>query len=359
MSWNHYPAETAIRNEKLDIIKYLFSFKDIKEKYMNNDNNIFRLMIALYGTGEEEEMYDYILTELNITDGKLLQMINYKYIPDTNEKTKFESSDSWIFHRFSFFPRVARFVDSPIRLKRFIARVGKKVFIDNILNYNNWNQNALEVVAPYTDMDCLKFLLSYDEIKEKYLNSDRFLWRLLYRLFVVCTYIKNMKYIVENLKGIEAKMGELLSQRYEWDDGEVGEGATAYSRYSIVGMVAFQGGVEVLKYIKLIIGDKSFADAIFLTDLWGDNGIQGAIERQKLDNLKVILGVKCIAEKLMDDKDELHNVINKLSANFDESVAKYITKELDLSEQQLNELKDYKDVDLSQILTVLNVFALL
>ena len=77
-------------------------------------------------------------------------------------------------------------------------------------------------------MKRVKILLSYDEIKEKYMKSDRFLWRLLYRLFANNSDMDIRKYVLNNLKGLEVKMKELICQRY--DDGEPGKQAIEYGK---------------------------------------------------------------------------------------------------------------------------------
>ena len=331
----------------MDIAKYLVSLKEIKEAYADNDDYIYRLLMVSI-SNENVNLIDHVLSELNISNEKVVSLIPYKYKTDITEF----SNHALLFHRHTLLTYTAAYED-PTSIKNFILRIGAKALVDNIFVCDDWNQTALEKAVAYCRFNIIELFLSYDEIKDKYMNDDRYLWRLCYVMLVICNDMKIQKYLLNNLKGVENKIKELVCQRYQYNDGEFGKNARLFGNYTIIGMIAYQRTVDDIKYVLSIVGDEAFCDGVLLRDAWEDNAIEGAIEKKDLNMVKAIFSVKCVTQRFMDDKDDLHSMLNKLSSHFDESVAKYIIKELDLTESKLSEIKEYKDLDINQILTVL------
>ena len=68
--------------------------------------------------------------------------------------------------------------------------------------------------------------------------------------------------------------------------------------------------------------------------------------------MKYMMNIKSIKNKCVDDYDELHSIISHLNAHFDESMASYIVYALDLTQAKLNDLKVYRNIDITKILSI-------
>ena len=118
-------------------------------------------------------------------------------------------------------------------------------------------------------------------------------------------------------------------------------------------MIAFYGKLENLRELTLFVGESVIDDCVFLKDAWDDNAIQGAVEKKKLNIVKFVLSINGVKQRCVNDQDELHRILSKLSSNFDKSICKYLIKELKLTKENITKLKEYKDFNSSQILTLL------
>ena len=199
----------------------------------------------------------------------------------------------------------------------------------------------------------VEHILCIQEIKQRYLNDDNLLWRLMYLLFAQRTNKETREYVLSEFKEVKGKLTECIGKRYPGSDGKYGKNAYSFDKYSIVGMMTFNGYLKKLEELILYVGESVIKDGVFLKDQWGDNAIQGAIEGKKLDVIKFIMRINGVKQRCLDDQDELHGIVNKLNTNFDESICKYMINELNLTKEKITKLKEYKDFDPSQILTLL------
>eukprot|EP01084_Bolivina_argentea_P016678 31177_1 len=69
------PIEYSIQYSNMSIVKKLFTMKEIQTKYNNNDNELFRLCYYLFVRCKNEEIIDYVLTILNVSNKKMIQII--------------------------------------------------------------------------------------------------------------------------------------------------------------------------------------------------------------------------------------------------------------------------------------------
>ena len=185
------------------------------------------------------------------------------------------------------------------------------------------------------------------------MEDDKLLWRLLHFLFVQCQNKGTRDYVLSEFDECKNKFMQLIRQRYEGKDGIFGENAYEYSQDAIVGMMAFRGYMENLKEATLFMGETVIKDCVFLKDAWNDNAIQAAIESKKLETIKFMININGVNEKIMNDHQELYDVLQKLNTDFDETIGKYMINELNITKKTINEIKEYKDFDATQILTLL------
>ena len=191
------------------------------------------------------------------------------------------------------------------------------------------------------------------EMREKILNNDNDLYRLFYHLFVLNQNIYLIDYIISLLNITKEKISAILEHKYPAPPSDkFGNLRAKYDKMPIIGGIAFDGTVDVMKHLCGIIGEDLFCKHVFVKDGWGDTAIVGAVEKKKLAMVKCILSIKPVKEKLLADDSELGAVLEVLNRNFEDSVAKYLVNELDLTETKLYELNEMYSFDVKQILSV-------
>ena len=62
-------------------------------------------------------------------------------------------------------------------------------------------------------MECIKIILSYQQIKNKYMNNHRFLLRLFHVLFISCGDRTIIEYMRNNMHGLDEKMQKLIMDK--------------------------------------------------------------------------------------------------------------------------------------------------
>ena len=103
-----------------------------------------------------------------------------------------------------------------------------------------------------------------------------------------------------------------------------------YDSFTIVGALSYFD-----EHLLGIVGEDVLSTNIFVKDGWGDNAIQGAIEKKKLKMVKCILNVKSVKEKLLTDDTELGVALKTLNSNFEELIAKYLVNELEIDRNKI------------------------
>eukprot|EP01084_Bolivina_argentea_P082326 149065_1 len=134
--------EYAVKYSKLFIVKHLFEMKEIKEKYKDNNDLIFRLCYFMFSLNKNKYLIDYLLSVLKITNEKVQQMTTYKYPKPT---MKFGTKRNYItFHRYHLITQVIKH-NKLAGLQKLVSIIGEKVFINNIFIDDDWNKNGLEI----------------------------------------------------------------------------------------------------------------------------------------------------------------------------------------------------------------------
>merc|ERR1712228_674303 len=72
------PIEYAVRFSHSLMVKHLFDKKEVQARYENNDPIIFRLVIFLFAMNSDPHIIDYVLSALQITKEKVIEMLSYE-----------------------------------------------------------------------------------------------------------------------------------------------------------------------------------------------------------------------------------------------------------------------------------------
>ena len=239
-------------------------------------------------------------------------------------------------------------------------------FIEYIFQRCEYNVNPIEFAAMYGAAPISKMLLDIPQIKEKYMTDDEELRGLLHHLF---GYNKNeelIDYIFENLEISPEKFVKINKMKIKSDrtlfgsDNGGGDGYSKY-QYEYASEPILNHSIDVNRVKRLekwisIIGEKEFAEIIFIRNAANVNGVQKIIIKKDVNMMEFVLNIKPIKQKLCGvegkeelNKEEITHIFGKLNQHFNDGMAKLIVDQLNLDENKLKELKQYKDFDMTKL----------
>merc|ERR1712176_1349798 len=124
-------------------------------RYKNDEKWLFRLIYWIFKDCRNIAMINYITTKLKLSDEKILEMIQYKYPQKTS-----------IYFKHKIMVQNIRKNKLNI-LKKLKEIMGEKVFIEKVFEVDMKNMNGFETAIRWNKLDQIKYLMSFNEIKEK------------------------------------------------------------------------------------------------------------------------------------------------------------------------------------------------
>ena len=197
------PINYAVWRSQSLIVKHLFDKKEVQDRYKTHEPTTFRLLLDLFAFNSSAHIIEYVLSALDISKEKVIEMLSYK-CPQTDAMGK--------YHYYKIMTCVA-FEGTFDHFQRLIDFIGKQAFIDNVFHVDKYGYDALRFLMWDKKMRTIKYILSIDEIKEKYLLDNNVLH---YLCNTLNQYIENgeaVKYVVDALGLTEAKLSELNEYR--------------------------------------------------------------------------------------------------------------------------------------------------
>merc|ERR1712228_378623 len=110
---------------------------EVRDRYKNNDPMTFRLSYWLFAFNSNSDLTDYVLSALQISKEKVVEMLSYKCPKQPGYKQGANA-----YHKFTIINRVI-YDGSFDHLQRLIDVIGKQAFIDNVFNLDGWNGDAM------------------------------------------------------------------------------------------------------------------------------------------------------------------------------------------------------------------------
>eukprot|EP01084_Bolivina_argentea_P093190 167625_1 len=135
---NQTPLEYAVRYSCVAVVKQLFDIKEVVVKF-EDDQWLFRLFIHLFAANKNSHLIDYILSVLNVSNDKIIDMLRFKYPQPQREW----ANGAWDYHLYTIITEIVR-KNTVVALKKFIQIIGEKTFLNEVFNVDGYNQNALE-----------------------------------------------------------------------------------------------------------------------------------------------------------------------------------------------------------------------
>merc|ERR1712228_326911 len=197
------PIELAVAYRNSFVVKHLFDKKEVQDRYQNNDPMIFRLFMFLFGHNANGHLIDYVLSALKFAKEKVIKMLSYQCPQSGGDKK---------YHKLNILTGIFIFgtVD---HLQRLINLIGEQAFIDNAFNVDKQGGDMMSYAVFRKNMRAIKFILSFDKIKKKYMSDNDSLHFLCKTLNEFIANKEAVKYIVDTLDLTEAKLSELNAFR--------------------------------------------------------------------------------------------------------------------------------------------------
>merc|ERR1712228_122935 len=197
--FNYIPIEYAIKKSQASIAKYLFDMEEVQDRYKDNDPMIFKLLILLFAKNSNPNITDYVLSALDISKEKVIEMLSYTcpYVKVVGSYFYFKIMTSIIWDgTFNNFQHLIDFV-------------GEQALVVNIFNIDGYGRDVMRWAFFRKKMNVIECVLSFVQIKEKYMSDNNLLHYLCGTLNECIEYKEAVKYVVDTLGLTEAKLSEL------------------------------------------------------------------------------------------------------------------------------------------------------
>merc|ERR1712228_1143829 len=220
-------------------------------------------------------------------------------------------------------------------------------FVNNIfMGNNNDGMQPIEYAFRFSQSSVVKHLFDKIEVQDRYKNDEPMLFRLFMLLFAMNSNAYLSDYVLSTLQMKKEKVIEMLSYKCPQIGGD-----RKYHRKNILTAFLWMGTFEDLKRFIDFIGEQAFIDNMFNVDKVGRDVMRWSVRRNNLKVIEYILSIDKIKKKYLSDNIALHFLcgsLNEWIAN-KESV-KYVVDTLELTEAKLNELNEFRAIDIEKIL---------
>eukprot|EP01083_Nonionella_stella_P092226 258100_1 len=322
------PIEMAVGQNQPSIVRHLFAMKEVQERYNENDNELFRLFYHLFGQNTEMKAIDYVLSQLKIPHDKVAYMMYYAY--NDNKKKRIPANGHQYARR-----RLVSFTVASNKLsivKKLVSIIGEKTFINASFLCDYTNLNAMEYAINHEKMAIIEYMLSFEEIKQKYTFDDE-LYRLVYWLLGRCLNEEIVDYVRKELKISDEKISLLLTYEYPAPSAPVPKaGVIRYHQYTILGTMIRRKPVSAVKKLVSMIGEQHFVECVFTPNGININSIEFAIAVNKMEVMQYFLSFESIKERYLSDNALLFRLIYWLFGRCRENaMMDYVLSQLNLN----------------------------
>merc|ERR1712228_624658 len=173
--------------------------KEVQDRYKDNDPMVFKLLIFLFANNSNDHITEYVLSALDISKEKVIEMLSYK-CPNVKEVGN--------FHNFKIMTCIV-WDGTFDHFHRFIDFVGEQAFVDNAFHNDKYGDDAMRDAMQKKNMNVIEYILSFDQINEKYMSDNNLLHYLCVTLNAYIGYKEYVQYVVDALGLTEAKLSEL------------------------------------------------------------------------------------------------------------------------------------------------------
>merc|ERR1712228_541508 len=220
-------------------------------------------------------------------------------------------------------------------------------FIEHIfLGNNDSDQRPIEYAVLKSNTLIVKHLFDKKEVQDRYQNNDPMLHRLLIFLFAFNSNSHINDYVLSALDISKEKVIKMISYKCP----QLGRD-TIYHLMNVLTSVFGFGTFDRLQRFINFIGEQVFIDHMFNVDKLNRDAMVWAVRRNRVNFIEYMLSINGIKEKYASDNNLLHFLCNGLNdwiAN--KEAVKYVVDTLGLTEAKLNELNEFRAIDIEKII---------
>merc|ERR1712228_54314 len=225
------------------------------------------------------------------------------------------------------------------------SMLDKNAFINFMFDGDKEDEEApIEYAVKYSHSLIVKHCFDKKEVRDRYQNNDRMIFRVLIYLFSFNSNSHITEYVLSALKISKEKVIQMLSYKCPRSRGM---GHTK----KVLTAVIWTGTFGHLERMIDFIGKQAFIDNVFNQDKYGYDVMKWAFFKEKLNVIEYVLSIDENKEKYMTDKEALHFLCGAMNQyiKFKECV-KCVVDTLGLTEAKLNELNQYRGINIQKIL---------
>ena len=124
-------------------MKKVFDVPEVQAKFKDSKDNMFRLLYFLFVYNRNDDLHQYILSLLTVSDDVVIKLLDHRIKPPSEELR----SDAIRFHKIRIIQELARYNSLP-DLQSLITIITEKVFIKQVFINDEWNVNVLDSGKP-------------------------------------------------------------------------------------------------------------------------------------------------------------------------------------------------------------------
>eukprot|EP01083_Nonionella_stella_P287946 980164_1 len=328
------PVQTAIKKRNNDLmIHYIFGVDEIKQRfaYQNDKETFWRLISALF-KGGTSDIIDFVMTEMHITKEQIMEMMVHK---------RPEYADGNKYHQMNILNKAVQ-LNTVEGIHKLMSIIGEKAFCELVFNADGRDVNAVENAVAFNKLDIIKYLLSFDPIKNTYANQQRLKWRLLYKAFVSVSASDDMvDLVLSELKLSNEVIIQLMGYKYQKTAEEFPSGRD-YHRKTIMSQLVRMNDASRLRKVVSIIGEKAFIEHLFIANSDNMNGLEYCIRKKKTKTMEYLVSFDGIRDKCSNDMETQFRMVWWMNEKYDKSMCDCIVNALKLEVAQLKELQSFK-----------------
>merc|ERR1712228_864063 len=314
---------------------------------------IYRLLYILFVKRSDMTVVDDVLKALKIKNDTIAKCISYQYPePDKDHNFSYYAPK----YQESFITKVLRSWNVP-RTKKLLQIIGDNnpELIKQISVIDKHRVNVLEYAmwAAYTSF--YQYMLTLAPIKAMYdpnnddINIQQNVYRVIYVIFCKSNEYNHMHF--DTVLTALGLTGEVIAKYFKFDypkrdmSKKWDYTIATYDEDEIISRIVLRSSYRQKYLTKLcsLVEEKEFVRGVFVSDSKSNrNALEHAIHKQLLSMVEYFMSLKGIKIEMVTNDELLWRCIYWLNEKYDKSIAVHLIKELDLNEDKLKKLKNFK-----------------
>ena len=368
--YNLTMVEKAVRDVvgNIDMIRLLLSMTPIRERYKESKAWLFRLLFHLFGDQKNTGVIDEVINLLQINDLEFVTSTVFDCVYTESMKMDFvqkmspivlDDEKCWKYAGKTIASRIG-WAGNHKTLEKFVTIVGKKAFISNIFKCDYINNTIIEYAIRRKNVEMIKKILSYNEIRQKIATNKYWLYRTLWWLFRGEYDSQESAHniidpVMKHDNGLNLATDDIIDLITNYQYKEIVDGAIksrnaawTYDNTSIVTAVGWYSNYVSLQALISIVGEHEFGKFVFMNDSINNTVLENAIRQNKIKMIKLIVSLQNVQTVYQSDSYWTHRLfwwyeyLNAKSKT-ETSLWKDVLTNLHLTKKHsMNLLKDYR-----------------